>query len=103
MENNGSNLEVAQSIVPNSLLNVTGVSSTIWDGLNMLTENPLAYSERTIFPSGYAMDDVENSATNSTVQEAEQTVQNEEKIVAMEKLKGWLSFLMLNKKKRLLY
>lgn len=65
----------------------------------MLTENPLAYSERTIFPSGYAMDDVENSATNSTVQEAEQTVQNEEKIVAMEKLKGWLSFLMLNKKK----
>lgn len=89
MENNGSDLEVAQSIVPNSLLNVTGVSSTIWDGLNMLTENPLSYSERTIFSSGYAIDDVENSVTNSTsTPEVEEVEQNEEKIAGMNKLKG---------------
>lgn len=90
VENNGSDLEPAQSIIPNSLLNVTGVSSTIWDGLNMLTQNPPPYSDRTIFPSGYAIDDVESSDTNSTtnVQDVEETEQVEEKVVGISKLKA---------------
>ncbi|KAJ8929115.1 hypothetical protein NQ314_018229 [Rhamnusium bicolor] len=55
----------AQNIVPNSLVNVTGVSSTIWDGLDMFTDNPLSVSERTVFP-GNVIDGFDKSAINMT-------------------------------------
>lgn len=84
------------TIVPDSLINISTVSSTVWSGFDLSTENPLTIFDRSGL-HGPPIDRTENEAVNLTGL-AEVIVENKEKMSDTSKLRGeysWQKFYYL--------